>query len=72
MEITAEDFKEYFEDTETQKLSTKVLKYFKNSKFDGMKIIIKLIIISQTLIFQIWNFMKLWEKLFRKFFIIIT
>ena len=38
MKITAEDFKGYFEDTETQKLSTKVLKYFKNSKFDGIKI----------------------------------
>ncbi len=38
MEIIAEDFKEYFEDTETQKLSTEVLKYFKNSKYDGIEV----------------------------------
>ena len=38
MKITAEDFKRYFEDTETQKLSTEILKYFKNSKYDGIKV----------------------------------
>ena len=38
MEIIAEDFKGYFEDTETQKLNTEILKYFKNSKFDGIKV----------------------------------
>ena len=38
MKITFKDFEGYFEDTETQKLSTEILKYFKNSKYDGIKI----------------------------------
>ena len=38
MEITSKDFEGYFEDTETQKLSIKILKYFKNSKFDGIEV----------------------------------
>ena len=38
MKITSKDFEGYFEDTETQKLSTEILKYFKNSKYDGIKI----------------------------------
>ena len=38
MEITAEDFEGYHEDAETKKLSTEFLKYFKNSKYDGIKV----------------------------------
>lgn len=38
MKITTEDFKGYFENTETQKLSTEILKYFKNSKYDEIKV----------------------------------
>lgn len=38
MKIIFKDFEGYFEDTETQKLSTEILKYFKNSKYDGIKI----------------------------------
>ena len=37
MKITFKDFEGYFEDTETQKLNAEILKYFKNSKFAGIK-----------------------------------
>ena len=38
MKITSKDFEGYFEDDETKNLSNEVLKYFKNSKYDGIKI----------------------------------
>lgn len=38
MKITAKDFEGYHENAETKELSTEILKYFKNSKYDGIKV----------------------------------